>query len=468
MSQAEFDFFFAKTDTAQGNVYEKRLIEAYISENGTEPTTGAPLTLEDLLDIHASYTVRPRPPELTSIPSLLGAFQQEWDALALEVFTLQQNLAQTRQELSTALYQNDAAVRVIARLTQERDAAREALRNINVSAGASQPQTSNGDAMHIDTKPLPESIIAKIESTQAGLMKTRRKRPVPAEWATSDTLSLFKPIKSIPTPGAQASSLDISKSDGVVLVGSRQGGAFAVEPSDGSVRALVADTESITAGRWFGSRCAVATSSGKVMIVENGKETASFKTHSEAVTGLALHPSGDLLASVSSDRTFAFYDLEQNELLTQVETNSGMCSKIAKSDHTNGSRNNMRLFSSRWPSSGNRNKDKPGTNFRRQNGSDRRYLRIERPCNSRLLLRERNLVSYSKRGFGYSDDLGLEENRYRSYGSPARCWRCREFTRLGLHGPISFDRRTSRHHGQTIHEIDEIVVGTIQDSSSCG
>lgn len=156
-----------RTDAEAGNVYEKRLIETYISENGTEPTTGETLTTEDLLDIQGSHTVRPRPPELTSIPSLLGAFQQEWDALALEVFTIQQNLAQARQELSTALYQNDAAVRVIARLTQERDAAREALKNINISTG-NNAQSTNGDAMHLDSKPLPESVITKIESTQAG------------------------------------------------------------------------------------------------------------------------------------------------------------------------------------------------------------------------------------------------------------------------------------------------------------
>lgn len=305
-------------------MYEKRLIEAYITENGTEPTTGAPLSPEDLLDIQSSYIVRPRPPELTSIPSLLGAFQQEWDALALEVFTLQQNLAQTRQELSTALYQNDAAVRVIARLTQERDAAREALRNINVSGGAGQTQTSNGDAMHIDNSPLPESIIAKIESTQAGLMKTRRKRPVPAEWATPETISIFKPTKSIETSGGDASFLDIRQQDSMALVGSRAGGAYAVQPSDGSIRQTLPDTESVTAGHWFGTRCALATASGQVFVVDNGEQVASFRSHSEAVTDVALHPTGDILASVSLDKTYTLYDLEQNEVLTQVRTDSGM------------------------------------------------------------------------------------------------------------------------------------------------
>ncbi len=115
-----------------GIVYEKRLIESYISENRTEPATGEDLNVDDLIELRTSRIVRPRPPTLTSIPSLLGVFQEEWDALALETYTLKQNLAQTRQELSTALYQHDAAVRVIARLTRERDEAREALSKVRV------------------------------------------------------------------------------------------------------------------------------------------------------------------------------------------------------------------------------------------------------------------------------------------------------------------------------------------------
>lgn len=306
-----------------GNVYEKRLIEAYISENGTEPTTGAPLTNEDLLDIQGSHTVRPRPPELTSIPALLGAFQQEWDAMALEVFTLQQNLAQARQELSTALYQNDAAVRVVARLTQERDAAREALKDISVGAPA---QATNGDAMHVDGAPLPEPIVQKIDTTQAGLMKTRRKRPVPAEWATADNISLFKPVTSLDTPCAGGTFLDVRVSDNTALIGGRRGGAYTVQPSSGKLDAVVSEAESVTAGVWAGSRIAVATSNGKVKIVENGQEVASFGAHSASVTGLAIHPSGDILASVSSDRSYALYDIESNRLLTQVQASSGTVS----------------------------------------------------------------------------------------------------------------------------------------------
>jgi hypothetical protein len=84
--------------------------------------------------------------------------------VALETYTLQQNLEQTRRELSSALYQHDAAVRVIARLTKERDEAREALSNISVGATRS---TGAGDAMQVDSTGLPQAVLERVENTQA-------------------------------------------------------------------------------------------------------------------------------------------------------------------------------------------------------------------------------------------------------------------------------------------------------------
>jgi len=175
-----------------GTIFEKRLIEAYIAEHGKDPVTGEELTADDLIEIKSKHylnlrfsdhtdivstaarTVRPRPPTLTSIPSLLSAFQNEWDALALQVYTLQQQLSQTQQELSTALYQNDAAVRVIGRLMKERDEARDALAKVSIGASAS----AGGDEMQIDNQGMPEYVVEKVSQTQQAYV-TPKWPPVP-------------------------------------------------------------------------------------------------------------------------------------------------------------------------------------------------------------------------------------------------------------------------------------------------
>lgn len=142
-----------------GIVYEKRLVEQYLQEHGTEPGAGHALAPEDLLPVKTSAVVRPRPPTLTSIPALLATFQKEWDALALETYNLQEQLARTREELATALYQHDAAVRVVARLTRERDEARDSLSKVTVTGAV-----PDGEAMMVDSaEALPEALAERVD-----------------------------------------------------------------------------------------------------------------------------------------------------------------------------------------------------------------------------------------------------------------------------------------------------------------
>lgn len=118
-----------------GAVFERKLIESYIATSGTDPINDQPLAQEDLIAITSQVpvVVPPKPPAFNSIPTMLAAFQNEWDALALETFSLRKQLHTARLELSAALYQYDAAVRVAAKAIRERDEAQQAVQQLSES-----------------------------------------------------------------------------------------------------------------------------------------------------------------------------------------------------------------------------------------------------------------------------------------------------------------------------------------------
>ena len=122
--------------TPSGHVCLKRLMLTKLSENGgTDPFVDShhpparPLSLSEdqLITLQVRSKIIPPRPQVTSMPALLGLVGKEYEALVLELFDARRALEDTRKELSHALYQNDAAVRVVARLSMERDAARQEL-----------------------------------------------------------------------------------------------------------------------------------------------------------------------------------------------------------------------------------------------------------------------------------------------------------------------------------------------------
>ncbi|KAK3902948.1 hypothetical protein C8A05DRAFT_43742 [Staphylotrichum tortipilum] len=305
-----------------GIVYEKRLILKYIQEHGTEPGTSDELDAEhDLLPVKTSRVVRPRPPNFTSLPSLLKAFQDEWDALVLETHNTREQLARTREELATALYQHDAAVRVIARLTRERDEARDALAKVTIAptAGAG---AANGDAMAVDNEGLPENLVEHVQELQQQLMKGRKKRPIPQGWATADDVAALGQTAYVDLSVTQASSLDTES--GYAVIGGLDGKADIYSVAANTVERTLEIGEAVTATVWTGSKVVVATAKGAVRVFDGGSEAASFRVHAGAVTGLAVHPGGRILASVGADKSFVFYDLEALAHVSRGYTDSAL------------------------------------------------------------------------------------------------------------------------------------------------
>ena len=198
-----------------GHLFERRLIEKALqaSENRC-PVTGEELKPEDLLPVACDLAQRPRPLSATSLPAMLAMFQNEWDDLVVESHATRKQLHATRRELSHALYQHDAACRVIARLTKERDDALALARS-----GQGVVVTQQVDAAAL------EQAYACLQDYWKATSKTRKKRKAPAQLASSSQIKTWSPQKPAKVLGS-ASGLAHDVKSGASLVWGPQGVAF--------------------------------------------------------------------------------------------------------------------------------------------------------------------------------------------------------------------------------------------------
>lgn len=131
--------------TPSGHICLKRLILTKLSENeGVDPFSDSarPLSEGDLVALQISKKKASMPPPPSSASSFSGTLQRlakEYDSIVLELYDTRKVLQETRRELSQALYQNDAAIRVVARLSMERDAARLEAEQFSPTALAGHP-----------------------------------------------------------------------------------------------------------------------------------------------------------------------------------------------------------------------------------------------------------------------------------------------------------------------------------------
>jgi len=312
-----------------GHLFEKRLIEKYIGDEGKCPVTKEELTVEDLMPVQAQKAVKPRPLEATSIPGLLGLFQNEWDDLMLETYTLKQHLDATRQELSQALYQHDAACRVIARLVKERDAARELL--AAAQAGAAAGVAAGGaEDMDVEQAGLTPAMISKMDAIAKTLSKGRRKRPTSEGLATPEMIKSFKAkgshtIHKSDKPGILCVDIHPSKQD-LVLTGGVDKVAQLFNRSSGQVlSSLTGHGKKVLDVKFHPTSDALITCSADKTVKiwqANGKKghkvAHTISCHTDEVTGCSLHATNDYFVTSSKDASWAFHDISQGRTITSV------------------------------------------------------------------------------------------------------------------------------------------------------
>ncbi|KAG0574354.1 hypothetical protein KC19_VG256400 [Ceratodon purpureus] len=262
--------------------------------------------------------VKPRPLQAASIPGMLGLFQNEWDAVVLSNYALEQQLQTARQELSHALYQHDAACRVIARLKKERDEARELLLKADRQAPAAGTDPvatpaaviSNGKrAPEADTesegpgkKPrqgITSDIIKELTECNARLSGQRKKLQISPALATPDTLEKYTqlashPLHSSSKPGIL--SIDIHQTKDLVLSGGVDGTAVVFNRSSGElVSQLSGHSKRVTSVKFVAKdEYALTGSIDMTVKIWQGQEDGSYackhtlKDHSAEVCLLPL------------------------------------------------------------------------------------------------------------------------------------------------------------------------------------
>ena len=351
-----------------GQVYERRLIEKFISDNGTDPINQEPLSAEQLIEIKCSPLVKPKPPSATSIPAILKSLQDEWDAVMLHSFTLRQQLqvrhqdirtvvivvtdqakvccsVQTaRQELSHALYQHDAACRVIARLNKELTAAREALATLKpqtanmagygagegagARAQSQQSQEPSGEAQQMSG--ITEEIIEKL-TEKAGVLTAERKRrgkTVPEGLLTAEDIKQLGVVGTHPglhsasVPGLLALDISVADTNKVVTGGADKNATVFNKETETVVAQLRGHTKKVNRVVYHMREDVVITGSHdntvRVWNAVSGNCGHILRVHDGPVTGLSLHATGDYVLTTSTDQHWTFSDINTGQLVSRV------------------------------------------------------------------------------------------------------------------------------------------------------
>jgi pre-mRNA-processing factor 19 len=338
-----------------GRVFERRLVTKWVQDNGTDPVSGEPLSVEQLVTINADPLVKPRPPSATSIPAILKLLQDEWDACMLHSYTLRQQLQTARQELSHALYQHDAACRVIARLTKEVTAAREALATLKPHAAANYgapseapPPGAPAETMEVEGQgEMTEEIIQKLMDTATQLTSERKKRgkKMPEGLMSSDNISKF--TQSSSHPGLHSASvpgilcLDVSGDTSRALTGGADKTAVVFEHTTEQVVAtLRGHTKKVTSVVYHNKEDVAITASPdatvRVWSIHNGSCSTVIKAHDGPVTGVSLHATGDYVLSSSTDEYWAFSDIRTGQVISKANDPAASSALTCAQFHPDG------------------------------------------------------------------------------------------------------------------------------------
>lgn len=306
-------------------VFEKRLLEKHIVQFNEDPITRESMSMQDViqLDVGENNFVAPKMPQQSaSIPNMLKAFQDEWDSVTLQNYSMKRENSQLRQELTHYMYQHDAACRVISRLRAEAKELRNVFNMMKPQEGINNSANLPVSEANVELG-LTEDIQNRIGKTAEILQSARRERlnklkegvdvpelkSLPVEKIEQFQETHRVALHSVGVKGIQCMDLQVSSgrvvtggADKVVIVYDRSKGAIEANLTGhtGSINRVVyhPDSETVFSGSDDGTV--------RIWDVNNQKCLQSFRVKANRVSGLVILPTKDLLAAASHDELTLF------------------------------------------------------------------------------------------------------------------------------------------------------------------
>ncbi|KAL9642579.1 hypothetical protein ABK040_011144 [Willaertia magna] len=308
-----------------GHLFEKNLILKYLEQyNNKCPVTGQDLSPEDLIDVISKKSSTPKPSTTNhiSIPQLLSSLQNEYEAICLETFTLQQNLQQTKKDLSNSLYQHDAACRVIARIMKERDNLKENLKK-NIESTNKEEEDAE-----MNSAELSEDILQKIGATAEILSTNRKQRIISPQLRNIESMKQLKNLKNL-NLGKDILSFDLFGNLGISC--GSNGNISLFENTNLEMKRIgELKSGSIVNDVVFHNTPEFALSysnqsgMGNVVQIWSLRDMENLanmvKLHQDEISGIALHPSGYYFITCGRDEKVNFCDIEMASILANTKT----------------------------------------------------------------------------------------------------------------------------------------------------
>eukprot|EP01123_Difflugia_compressa_P014852 TRINITY_DN8073_c0_g1_i1.p1 TRINITY_DN8073_c0_g1~~TRINITY_DN8073_c0_g1_i1.p1 ORF type:complete len:490 (+),score=94.40 TRINITY_DN8073_c0_g1_i1:23-1492(+) len=313
--------------TPGGILYDRETIEKHIKQHGTCPITNEPLSAEDLIPVQFPNTeaVQPRKLHGDSLPALLKQFQTEHDSVLFERHTLCAEIEKVRLELSQALYTNEAACRVIARLLRDRDTARAEIEQIQRVIGRPREEMSFLPGLDLEAR-------NKITQKHLELSTLRKQRIISPTLTTIELLKSYRQTDSFPPHQAARPGilcLDIHPVHvELALTGGVDKTAVIFDQHLGKkVTTLTGHKKTVTSTLFHPSEEVVITGSSDSQVwiwASTSQSRSVYKTvhqitiHTNEIVGCSLNATYDYLVTASRDATWAFHNIRTGQSMLQV------------------------------------------------------------------------------------------------------------------------------------------------------